>query len=262
MVVSSIHDRGKDDVENVLRSFKEWMKNEGHAPSRPDRTQLGDGSSPRNNSNSSRTSSPLGASVPSRPPFDIPMGSKSRPTIVERVLRTFISGCVVLAVAGVGWQAYEDPGTRTLIFSAANWSVNWLSAVLSSKSTQPATLSATATPKLGDEGSAQSAGTSVADKQVPPELQQSLETMAADIAAVRAIVEDLARKQENTAKDVAQLQASEQAILQKITSLTQAATAAAHAQKKPPKPARLDSQAQPASVPLPVAAPRQAAPDR
>jgi len=73
--------------------------------------------------------------------------------------------------------------------------------------------------------------------------------MASDLAIVRRVVEQLARKQELMAQDITMLQASEQSIIQKVVSLTQAAAAVrAHAPKKVPKPALPEITRQPASA--------------
>jgi hypothetical protein len=234
MVVSpSERAQPRDDVENVLRSFTEWMSKEGKAPSRREEKKSGSAATFADHSDLSR-SPPRDPVIPVRPSGDTLMGSKSRSVIIRPLFRTFVYGCIVLAIAGVSWKAYQNVGTRTLLFSAANSSLDDLSAIIpftSTQSNQPAKIM----PEPNDNASGHVAAMPVADKAVS-ELQQRIETLSSDISAARASIEQLTHKQELMAQEIAQLKASEQTILQKIGSLSQVPAGPAAAQKKPTKP--------------------------
>ena len=76
--------------------------------------------------------------------------------------------------------------------------------------------------KLSDQAlpATPSAPTSIAIREFP-ELQQQLQTIVSDLAALQRIVEQVASKQEQISRDVATLQTTEQNISGKVSSLTQ-----------------------------------------
>jgi hypothetical protein len=245
----------QDDVENVLRLFKEWMVTEGHVSLRPDHKRSGNDNQRGNMSHFSSSDASIFPSVAlDQRTFD----RKKRPSVGRRIFRAFVFGFIVTAMIGVAWLAYRDDETKSTIIAAAHSSLGLFLSAVTAKSTLAPDPSPQSDKSKG-EAASQSPATPVA-AEASPELQQ-LQMIASDLAIVRRTVEQLARKQELMAQDITMLQASEQSIIQKVVSLTQAAAAArAQAPKKVPKPVLPETTGQPASAPLSSAPPLDTTP--
>jgi pimeloyl-ACP methyl ester carboxylesterase len=100
--------------------------------------------------------------------------------------------------------------------------------------------------------------TSTAPGNPSRELQQQLQTMEQDLAAVRQSVEQLAAGQEQMARDIAKLHTAGQDIRRRTSALPPAATTS-HKPVPPPQVAPQSSTA-PLTYPPPQAAPQSAAP--
>ena len=143
----------------------------------------------------------------------------SRASVERRAFRTAIRGLIIVIAVAAGWQVYRDDQTKDLLKAWGHSLLNRSSAVLGT--TQPGSeIAAEPGSKLSDQAVTPSAPTSIAIREFP-ELQQQLQTMVSDLAALQRIVEQVASKQEQISRDVATLQATEQNISGKVSSLTQ-----------------------------------------
>jgi hypothetical protein len=157
----------------------------------------------------------------------------TQPPIGRRVLRALI-GFIIAASIGVGatvtWQHHGDEANK-VIQDWAVASLDWVSSV-SAKRT-PAHLDAAAEQILSSADNTQVPAREAAlaqtapvreiapspiSAQVPPELVQQLETAAGNLAALQQSIAELAAKQEQIFLDIAQLQAADREIRQKIVT--------------------------------------------
>ena len=143
----------------------------------------------------------------------------SRASVERRAFRTAIRGVIIVIAVAAGWQVYRDDQTKDLLKAWGHSLLNRSSAVLAT--TQPGSeIAAEPGSKLSDQAVTPSAPTSIAIREFP-ELQQQLQTIVSDLAALQRIVERVASKQEQVSRDVATLQATEQNISGRVSSLTQ-----------------------------------------
>jgi hypothetical protein len=143
----------------------------------------------------------------------------SRASVERRAFRTAIRGAIIVIAVAAGWQVYRDDQTKDLLKAWGHSLLNRSSAVLAT--TQPGSeIAAEPGSKLSDQAVTPSAPTSIAIREFP-ELQQQLQTIVSDLAALQRIVEQVASKQEQISRDVATLQATEQNISGRVSSLTQ-----------------------------------------
>src|ERR1700722_694226 len=156
--------------------------------------------------------------------------STSRPSVAKRLLRTGACGFVITVIVGSAfvWQSSDDT-TKEMV-------KGWINSLVSSSSILPNNLPA----KFGVDADAASAtsdqrraGAPVILPTAPvgqptpkstvrdpsPDLKQQLETIVSDLAVIRRIVEQLAARQDQMARDVATLQAAEQNVSQKMSAL-------------------------------------------
>ena len=162
------------------------------------------------------------------------------------MLRTVIA-LLIGVVATLAWQAYGDEAKRMVATMAPS-----LSPFLSVAMVKPAADAAVSAPTGGTAPPAPAAPTqnpasaAAANAAVPPArlLQQQIEAMTGDLAAVRTGLDQLAAKQDQMAQNIAALQAVEQDIKQKLSSAP--ATQVPIPRHKPPHVAR--SPAAPVSV--------------
>jgi hypothetical protein len=91
------------------------------------------------------------------------------------------------------------------------------------------------------------------------ELAQQLEPVVRDLAVVRQSLEQLAAKQDQMVQNIAKLQAAEQDIRQKMSSLP---TPRATTPRKPPQPAAQSPAVQSSSVPSPAPSAQPPSPPR
>ena len=155
-----------------------------------------------------------------------------RPSLGRRLFRalTRFSIAVLIGVgATLGWQSYGDAAKEMLIARAPV-----LAWVLSVPTTKPPVVAATSTDPM-----------------------QQLAPLASNLDAVRRSVDQLAAKQEQMAQNIAALKAVEEDIRQKMSSTPPAPApipaqpAAATPQPKPPQPKAQSSAVQSSSVPRP-----------
>jgi len=143
----------------------------------------------------------------------------SRASVERRAFRTAIRGVIIVIAVAAGLQVYRDDQTKDLLKAWGHSLLNRSSAVLAT--TQPGSeIAAEPGSKLSDQAVTPSAPTSIAIREFP-ELQQQLQTIVSDLAALQRIVERVASKQEQVSRDVATLQATEQNISGRVSSLTQ-----------------------------------------
>jgi hypothetical protein len=129
---------------------------------------------------------------------------------------------LIIAVAvGAGWQVYRGDQTKELLKTWGHSSLIWMSTLLGT-SQRGSELATEPDSKLSDHAVTPST-TSITVKE-SPELQQQLQNVVSDLAALQRLVEQVASKQEQISRDMMTLQAAEQNLSAKISSLTQPAT--------------------------------------
>jgi hypothetical protein len=250
-------------------SLQEWMTQQ----SKCETTDQGNGKAlPDKDDDTSRTrQSDFSPSVVSPEPFiHAPSGTSQEPSIdpnqranikeagsrasVERrTFRTAIRALIIVIAVAAGWQIYRNAQTNDLLKAWGHSLLNKSSAVLGTK--QPGSeIAAEPGSKLSDQAVNPSAPTSIAIREFP-ELQQQLQTMVSDLVALQRIVEQVASKQEQISRDVATLQATEQTISGKVSSLTQPPAVRVVQRRNVAKLVRSETPKQPAAESLPVQTP-------
>jgi len=158
---------------------------------------------------------------------DGPLAS-GRPSIGRRIFRSLIRFSIAVLIgvgATLGWQS--DAAKEMLVARAPT-----LAWVLSVSTTKSPVVAATSTDQM-----------------------QQLAPLASNLDVVRRSVEQLAAKQEQMAQNIAALKAVEEDIRQKISSTPPAPAPAQQAasipQPKPPQPKAQSSAVQSSSVPRP-----------
>ena len=241
--------------EQVLNSFHEWMVQQAHAvKSTKQAAQLSDASrkgacfppsiAPEPSIKSSSSASPEHPIDPSKQ-ANIPPVTSNRSSIERRVFRT-VCGLLIAIVVAVVWQTYRDDQTVKLIEAWGHSSVVWLSAALgatqrdSKSAAQPST-------KLSDQAAPAPAVTSRPAIEFA-ELNQQLQTVANDLAVLRRNIEQLSSRQEQMSRDISTVQAIEQNVSEKISSLTQAAPVHVPPRKNVPRLVHAETPRQPAAA--------------
>lgn len=176
-----------------------------------------------------------------------------RPSLGRRMVRTVIA--VLIGVgATLAWQSYGDEAKELIATMAPS-----LRPFLFISAAKPPLDARVATQNAAGAQSAPNAQNAApaapANSAIPPQpVQQQIETMTGDLAAVRASLDQLAAKQEEMAQNIAALQAIEQDIKQKLSS-PPASQAVPMPRRKPPHVARStaapSSPVQSSSVPPP-----------
>ena len=257
-----------DQADSVLRSFKEWLVREasaGRLALHPDANAYSD--KPDDTTGTEFYFSP--SIAPSEPSIDLHYQqanfhsdriSSNRPSIGRRVFRTLAWGFIVIVIvsAALAWQSGDDQ-TKEMV---KVWGKSLSSFLSGHDSTSPRGTDVAAEPAskqapTQDTALLQAPVSQSVQASAPaePTLQRQLETLASDLSVVRDIVEKLADKQEQMARDIATLQATKQNLSQKISSLPQSSAARVPPRKNVPKVVHPKADGQPASVPLPVPAP-------
>jgi hypothetical protein len=194
----------------------------------------------------------------------------------RRIFR-IICGILIAMVVVLVWQAYRDEQTRKLIKAWTHSSVTWLSSgrgatergsglraepstILSDKPTSmPAATSANEVPDLRQQLQSVVNDLTVLHGNVEKlsskldqvaDLQQQLQSVVNDLTVLHRNVEALSSKQEQMSRDIAAVQATEQAVSDKIRSLTQAAPVRAPQRKNVSKPVPAESGKPPAAASL------------
>jgi hypothetical protein len=142
-------------------------------------------------------------------------------SVGRRIFRTVVSGLIIAVAVGAGWQVYRGDQTKELLKTWGHSSLIWMSAVLGT-SQRGSELATEPDSKLSDHAVTPPT-TSVTVKD-SPELQQQLQNVVSDLAALQRLVEQVASKQEQISRDMMTLQAVERNLSAKISSLTQPAT--------------------------------------
>jgi hypothetical protein len=159
-----------------------------------------------------------------------------RPSFLRRMFRGVTRFTIAVSIgvgATLGWQAYGDMGKQMFAEYAPEHA--WLLAYLPA-TRPPAARAAAASPAL------------------------QLEPLAANLDFVRRGVEQLALKQDQMARNIAELQAVDEDIRQKVSAPPPAATPAQPvAATPPPKPVPPKPQAAPGTPASAAPAPRPAA---
>jgi len=160
------------------------------------------------------------------------------PSFGRRASRTFLRYLIAcgIGVAGtLAWQSYGDAAKQTVATWGEQYGVPmaWLSYAEPTKSVSP---SAQVAPSA--QAAPESAPASSSDVQ---QLKTMTLGLGSTLGAVRERIEQLAAAQQQTANDVAKLQAAEQEIRQKISTVAAhpAAAAAPSKQQTPPPPRAL-----------------------
>ena len=158
--------------------------------------------------------------------------SSDRPSVGRRVFYTVAHDFIVIIMVGAVFflLSFGDDKKKDIV-SAWDHSLNWLSSVLRTDSSQVSDVAAEPVSKTAAEPvsetsdqmssqntalvpeapSIQSAPVSVATG-LSSESQHQLEMMASDLAIVRHVVEQLAARQDQMARDIATLQVPEQKV--------------------------------------------------
>ena len=238
--------------EQVLRSFQEWMVQQAHA-AKTDNHASGKGShfspsiAPREPSieaSSSASPEPIDPSQQA----NIPPVASNRPFVGKRMVRTVVGGVLIAIVVAVAWQTYRDNHARKLVKAWGHSSVIWLSSALGATEGVSGSTAESST-KLSDQTSTPAVTSRLANEVA--ELQQQLQTVVNDFDVLRRNVEQLSSKHEQMSRDIATVQATEQNVSEKISSLTQAAAAHAPPRKKVPRLVHAETPRQPAAASLP-----------
>lgn len=166
---------------------------------------------------------------PQQPTAQIAEVSNDGPSVAKRLFRAGAYGFIITVIVGTAfiWQSSDDT-TKELAKGWVNslvWSPSLLhnvspesdvaSQVISTTSDQPLMGTMVILPTAS---ASQPTPTSTATESLP-DLKRQFEAIASDLAIVRRIVEQVAARQDQMARDIATLQADEQNVRQKISTL-------------------------------------------
>jgi TolA-binding protein len=122
---------------------------------------------------------------------------------------------IIAAAVGAGWEVYGGDQTKELLKAWGRSSLIWMSAVLGA-SQRDSEMATEPGSKLSDHAVTPTSITVTES----PELQQQLQNVVSDLAALQRLVEQVASKQEQISRDMTTLQAAEQNLSAKISSFT------------------------------------------
>jgi len=238
--------------EQVLSSFYEWMVQQSHAVKSAN--QAGQVSDPDNCA--SRKGFYFSASIAPAPSIkssgsasqeqaSVPPSASNRSSFEKHVFRAIFGILIAIVVAAV-WQAYQDDQTMTLVQAWKHSSVMWLPDALGAAQRE-SELAAEPSTKVPDQATSTPAVTLGPTKEFS-ELNEQLQTVANDIAVLRRNVEQLSARQEQMSRDISMVQATEQNVSEKISSLAQAAPVHAPARKNVPRLAHPETPRQPTAA--------------
>lgn len=135
-----------------------------------------------------------------------------------RLVRTVVGVLLIAVIVGAVWLTYRGNQTRNTIKASVYWLTSSFSAA-QRKSRTPVQTSA----ELSDQAAKTPTTTSVQANEVA-ELKQQVLALVNDLAVMRRDVEQLSGKQEQLSRDIATVQAIEQNVSEKVSSLTQPAS--------------------------------------
>jgi hypothetical protein len=177
----------------------------------------------------------------------------------KRTLRTVIGGLIIAVAVGAGWQVYGGDQTKELLKAWKRSSLIWVSAVLGT-SQRDSEFATEPGSKLPDHAVTPSATLITVTESL--ELHQQLQNVVSDLAALQRLVEQVASKQEQVAskqeqisRDMTTLQAAEQNLSAKISSLTQPAAVRLAPRRSVAKLVHSEAPKQPTAVSQPVQPP-------
>ena len=258
MVESKEQALNSQNSEQVLNSFHEWMVQQAHvvkSTNQPARLSDLDNCASRKGSyfspsiasepsiKSSSNASQEHLIGPSKE-ANIPPGASNRSSVERRVFR-IICGLLIAIVVAVVWQAHRDDQTMKLVRAWGNSSMIWLSAALGA--TQRESEAAAEPSKLSDQATSTPAVTSTPTKEFT-DLNQQLQTVVNDLAVLRRNVEQLSERQEQMSRDISTVQAIEQNVSEKISSLTQAPPVHVPPRKNVPRLVHAETARQPTAA--------------
>jgi hypothetical protein len=262
MVESKDQALNPQNSEQLLTSFHEWMVQQAHAvKSTNQAAQLSD-----LDNCASRKGSYFSPSIASEPfikssssasqehqidpskQANIPRGASNRSSVERQVFR-IICGLLIAIVVAVVWQAYRDDQTMKLVKAWGHSSVVWLSAALGA--TQREAGSAAEPSTTSSDHAASTPGVTSKPTNEFAELNQQLQTVVHDLAVLRRNVEQLSGRQEQMSRDILTVQATEQNVSEKISSLTQAAPVHVPPRKNVPRLVHAETPRQPAAASVP-----------
>ncbi len=154
-----------------------------------------------------------------------------RPSVARRVFRTGARGFIVIVVVGGTFALLSSGDVKKQdILGTWDLSLSWLSSVLHTNLSQSYEVAAGSISKPLDQTPSQNTALLPATPGIQsapasvviessPETQHRLETMASDLADVRRLVERLAARQDQMARDIATLQTAEQTLSERLSSL-------------------------------------------
>jgi hypothetical protein len=150
----------------------------------------------------------------------------------SRALVRFLVPCCIGVAATLAWQSYGDAARQTAATLAAQhgWSISWLDSP-----PRPATAQSAPAAQTPSDLAPNASVASSADLQQVKTMTLGL---AATLTTMRDRIEQLAASQKDTANDIAKLQAVEQEIQHKMSTLTPRPAAAAASKPTPAAPPR------------------------
>jgi len=177
----------------------------------------------------------------------------------KRTLRTVIGGLIIAVAVGAGWQVYGGDQTKELLKAWGRPSLIWMSAVLGT-SQRDSEFATEPGSKLPDQAATPSATSITVTESL--ELHQQLQNVVSDLAALQRLVEQVASKQEQVAskqeqisRDITTLQAAEQNLSAKMSSLTQPAAVRLAPRRSVARLVHSEALKQPTAVSQPVQPP-------
>jgi hypothetical protein len=216
--------------EQVLRAIEKWMVQQAHAAKPANQTADISRSGPLKETPLSPSITPsehsiesVGSALPECPIHTSQQTNISPATGNElfakkRLAQTILGGFLIALVVGVVWQTYRDNRTRNLIEAWEHSSVAWMTSFFSATQRESRT-SAQSSTKLSDQSAQTQTAKSVQTDEVA-ELKQQVLSLVNDLAVMRRDVEQVSGKQEQLSREIATVQATEQNVSEKISSLT------------------------------------------
>ena len=249
------------NADKVLRSIEEWMVQQAHAAKPTIQTAGIDNCGPEKGTQPSpivaapEPSFELSSSASPERPIDQTQQANCSPArsnalfVSKWMVRSVVGGLVIAIVVGVAWQTYRDNQARKLIKAWGHSSVIWLSSSFG-PTQHDSELSAQSSTKLSDQAAQTPTAASMQANEVA-EFKQQLLAVVNDLAVMRRDVEQLSDRQEQMSRDILTVQATEQNVSEKISSLTQAAPGHVPPRKSVPKLVHAETPKQSAAASVP-----------
>jgi hypothetical protein len=231
------------DADKILSSIQEWMIQQAANPT--NLTEDMDKSGARKEIAFSPSIAPAepciesSSSVPPGRPFDPGQEGKSSPStsnevfVRMRLVRTVVGVLLIAVIAGAVLLTYRGNQTRNTMKASVYWLTSSFSAAQ-----RASRIPAQSSAELSDQAAKTPTTTSVQANEVA-ELKQQVLALVNELAVMRRDVEQFSGKQEQLSRDIATVQATEQNVSEKVSSLTQPApmlTQPALALARPPAP--------------------------